>query len=634
MFTTCPRCSLTLVVTTQDLRAAQGFVRCGRCSNVFNALANLSEDRSANADIANTQQQRALQQPPIDVAAAAESGTPEESPRYEEAPPPPPPPQQQRAPQPLQQRAAPQQNAPQPQQSAPRPAPPPQQQRPLPQQQNSFAPRGTKLPPPTAADLDDIPDISLEFDAQSTDISQVFVQQPARRLVLDNGSSGTFERPALKEVPQQADAEVDDEFDSQLRALAAQLSPTQQPTPQQAPTPPQRSAPVARQNPTPAARDTGATGNNPVLRMRPPASDAPVPRQQQPAPAPAAPQARQTQPPPQNREPSSPPPAQRPAPSRDTSSTGTNPVLRLRQQEEDEPVVRQSTGAPAADPPPMVRQTTGKPAPKAPPPPRAARKAAARTKVTQRAPGGPDRKGRSPEELIQAAAEVVKRAGRKRAVANGGEVAYDDEPEPDLNVVPDISESFPTRIRRRAFEAIESDGAALRARIPSLSWGTAAVALAALFVLQVINHYRNELATSDRLRKPLTSLYSAFGVSLVPRWDIGAYEVRQLGALAGGGNPSRLTVRLSVKNGAKSAQPLPYLRVTVQDRFGNRIASRDVPPEVYSPKRAKTLLGADARIDAEVAFVDPGQNATGFEIDACLPTDSGRIACANDQIAR
>jgi hypothetical protein len=287
-------------------------------------------------------------------------------------------------------------------------------------------------------------------------------------------------------------------------------------------------------------------------------------------------------------------------------------------------MVRQSTGGPAREAAPQQRQAAAQPARKA-----SSKRAVAASTARNR--------GRTPEELIQAAAEVVKRAGGRRRVANGNAVDYDDEPEPDVDVdvVPNISESFPTRIRRRAVQAIESDGAAIRARIPSLSWGTAAVALSALFVVQVINHYRNELATSDRLRKPLTSLYSALGVTLVPRWDVGAYEVRQLGALAGAGNSSQLTVRLSVKNGAKSAQPLPYLRVTVQDRFGNRIASRDVPPEVYAPKRAAgTLLDADQRIDAEVAFVDPGQNAVGFEIDACLPSDGGRMACANDQIAR
>src|SRR5215472_11972907 len=49
MYTVCPKCALTLVVTAADLRVAQGFVRCGRCSNVFNALARLSEERGASA---------------------------------------------------------------------------------------------------------------------------------------------------------------------------------------------------------------------------------------------------------------------------------------------------------------------------------------------------------------------------------------------------------------------------------------------------------------------------------------------------------------------------------------------------------------------------------------------------------
>src|SRR5687767_7883766 len=47
MFTVCPKCSLTLAVTAADLKVAQGFVRCGRCSNVFNAIEGLSEQAPA-----------------------------------------------------------------------------------------------------------------------------------------------------------------------------------------------------------------------------------------------------------------------------------------------------------------------------------------------------------------------------------------------------------------------------------------------------------------------------------------------------------------------------------------------------------------------------------------------------------
>src|SRR5450755_2027949 len=44
MFTVCPKCTLTLAVTAVDLRTGQGYVRCGRCLNVFNALLALSEE--------------------------------------------------------------------------------------------------------------------------------------------------------------------------------------------------------------------------------------------------------------------------------------------------------------------------------------------------------------------------------------------------------------------------------------------------------------------------------------------------------------------------------------------------------------------------------------------------------------
>src|SRR6188768_2369957 len=44
MFTTCPSCRLHLAVTAADLRVGQGYVRCGRCDCVFNALISLADE--------------------------------------------------------------------------------------------------------------------------------------------------------------------------------------------------------------------------------------------------------------------------------------------------------------------------------------------------------------------------------------------------------------------------------------------------------------------------------------------------------------------------------------------------------------------------------------------------------------
>jgi hypothetical protein len=158
--------------------------------------------------------------------------------------------------------------------------------------------------------------------------------------------------------------------------------------------------------------------------------------------------------------------------------------------------------------------------------------------------------------------------------------------------------------------------------------------LSLVLLVQILNHYRNDLATDAHLNGPLTTLYKKLGVRLVPHWDLNAYDVRQLGASADAAKRGQITVRASLKNAARRAQPLPLLRVTLQDRFGNRVAALDVPPKAYLPSgRPAGYLSAGQRIDAEMAFVDPGANAVGFEIDACLPAPGGGTACASDPSA-
>lgn len=61
MLTVCPKCTLTLAVTAVDLRLGQGYVRCGRCSAVFNALVALTEESAF--DTSSTQPVRALKMP-------------------------------------------------------------------------------------------------------------------------------------------------------------------------------------------------------------------------------------------------------------------------------------------------------------------------------------------------------------------------------------------------------------------------------------------------------------------------------------------------------------------------------------------------------------------------------------------
>jgi predicted Zn finger-like uncharacterized protein len=185
------------------------------------------------------------------------------------------------------------------------------------------------------------------------------------------------------------------------------------------------------------------------------------------------------------------------------------------------------------------------------------------------------------------------------------------------------------------FAALEQAAAPQAARGPLL-WAVGAVLLGLILVAQIIDHQRDALATDPRFNRSLTTLYAALGIQLTPRWDLHSYEVRQLGATVGQGSVGAITVRASIRNAGVRPQPPPLLRVTLQDRFGNRLASRDVRPSEYLPRSIPptALLARDQRIDAELDFVDPGASAVGFELDACLPLAGGGIACANDASAR
>ncbi|TLY82277.1 MAG: hypothetical protein E6K41_04005 [Gammaproteobacteria bacterium] len=119
MLTICPKCALTLLVTAEDLRVAQGYVRCGRCSSVFNALARLTEERQEpEGPPESAPTQPSVEESPTSTPTSVASAPGEA--RENDAPPPP--------------------------------------------------------PPPAVSDEDAIPDDALEFDPARTDASSVFVE--------------------------------------------------------------------------------------------------------------------------------------------------------------------------------------------------------------------------------------------------------------------------------------------------------------------------------------------------------------------------------------------------------------------------------------------------------------------------
>jgi hypothetical protein len=125
-------------------------------------------------------------------------------------------------------------------------------------------------------------------------------------------------------------------------------------------------------------------------------------------------------------------------------------------------------------------------------------------------------------------------------------------------------------------------------------------------------------------------LYAALGRTLEPRWNLAAYDVKQWGAESAA-TPGGLRLRASVVNRAARGQPYPLLRVTLEDRFGGKVARRDFAPAEYLPGRSAPpgLMAPGARADADLSLADPGSQAVGFELDVCL-LRNGVLACGTD----
>jgi hypothetical protein len=160
------------------------------------------------------------------------------------------------------------------------------------------------------------------------------------------------------------------------------------------------------------------------------------------------------------------------------------------------------------------------------------------------------------------------------------------------------------------------------------------VVLTMLLSAQMVHENREWLAARGPLGASLRALYSKLGAALPAPANLSSYQLRQWGVTGDPGANGTLRVRASILNTANQLQPYPLLRVTLANRFGNRIGARDFEPAEYLGKAPNRMLGAGERVDATLDILDPGKNAEGFEIDVCLRGADRRIACANDAAAQ
>jgi predicted Zn finger-like uncharacterized protein len=165
-------------------------------------------------------------------------------------------------------------------------------------------------------------------------------------------------------------------------------------------------------------------------------------------------------------------------------------------------------------------------------------------------------------------------------------------------------------------------------------WIAASIALGVVLALQAVHHHRDDLVRNPKLGPVVTRLYHAVGLTLQPQWELKAYELQQWGVLTDPSVPDTLRVRASITNRAVFPQPYPLIKLALQDRWGAPVGVRAFEPNEYLPDTAPNgasdrLLAPKQRANAEIVIVDPGADAVGFQIHACLQYPQA-LVCSDD----
>jgi predicted Zn finger-like uncharacterized protein len=211
---------------------------------------------------------------------------------------------------------------------------------------------------------------------------------------------------------------------------------------------------------------------------------------------------------------------------------------------------------------------------------------------------------------------------------------------PDIEVISDdrFLDDRPLAVRPLLSPAVElgsidlSDAPKRPAGSVAL-WLSAAIAASLLLLGQLVHHNREILTARGPLAPLFRALYEKLGSPLRGAPNLAAFQLRQWGVTGEATSDPTLRVRASILNTTSQLQPFPLLRVTLANRYGTHLGTRDFAPSEYLGKSIARLLSPGEQVDAVLNILDPGKDAEGFEIDVCLPGGEKKMVCANDTAA-
>jgi hypothetical protein len=129
----------------------------------------------------------------------------------------------------------------------------------------------------------------------------------------------------------------------------------------------------------------------------------------------------------------------------------------------------------------------------------------------------------------------------------------------------------------------------------------------------------------------LEAVYGRLGMGVQTTWDVGRFRI--LDSSVELDDAGDLQVRLSFMNEGEFAQPYPTLKIVLEDRWGDEIGLRDLPPsEFLAGYEAGRPFLPGERAAGRATVTGPELAAVGFRLDLCLPRGSGpTMDCLSEQ---
>jgi hypothetical protein len=240
-------------------------------------------------------------------------------------------------------------------------------------------------------------------------------------------------------------------------------------------------------------------------------------------------------------------------------------------------------------------------------------------------------RGRGVDETTDvrlAAGALAPRLGEGSCEARAQRAERDEEIDATLAADPDVE----------LLAAIESRQIGPRVRqVPSKLWGIGCAVLLGLITAQLVHHFRAPLASRSLVGPLVQETYGFLGLEVQPDWDLAQYEILNWSAKAGAGTTTgigNLQITAQIRNNGPRAQPYPRIRLELKDRWEAIVGSRVFGPGDYLPDDIDLTgrMPVGATVPAGLEIIDPGADASGFELDICLEVDAGGLRCAADRV--